>query len=104
MSIQEAFRKMFFLHFEWIALTTGLILMFLIDPASQAPTLCPLDRLGFEYCPGTGLGTSVAYAARGELVSSFESHPAGIPAIIIMVLRIGSIFHRNYQISKTEDL
>lgn len=100
MNFLGSFKKLFFLHFEWLALATGLILLALMDPLSQAQTLCPIERLGFSYCPGEGLGRSVSHAFRGDLKASFYSHPAGIAAILIITGRIISIFHRNLNINK----
>jgi len=100
MNLFGSFKKLFFLHFEWLALATGLILLALMDPLTQAQTLCPIERLGFEYCPGEGLGRSVSYAFRGDFVASFYSHPAGIAAILIITGRIFAILHRNLNINK----
>lgn len=69
--------------------------MALLDPLSQAPSFCLIDRLGFDFCPGCGLGKSVAFAARGNLTASVQSHPLGIISILVIIARIGSIFRRN---------
>lgn len=103
MSGREPFKYYFFLHFEWIALISGLLLMAFLDPFSQAPSICPIDRLGFDFCPGCGLGTSIAYAARGNLTASFHSHPLGLFAILVIMARIGSIFRRNYEFKKQKN-
>jgi len=100
MNLFGSFKKLFFLHFEWLALATGLILLALMDPLTQAQTLCPIERLGFEYCPGEGLGQSISHAFRGDFVASFYSHPAGIAAILIITGRIFAILHRNLNINK----
>ncbi|MEX0647859.1 MAG: DUF2752 domain-containing protein [Balneolaceae bacterium] len=89
------FKYYFFLHFEWVALASGLLLMALLDPSDSASSLCPLDRIGFEFCPGEGLGRSIAYGFRGDFHSSLQAHPAGLPAIVIILGRIVSIFRRN---------
>lgn len=97
----ETFKRLFFLHFEWVALAAGLILMALLDPAEPAASFCPIDRIGLQFCPGEGLGKSIAFAFRGDLTASVASHPAGIAAIFIMTGRITSILHRNYKINHT---
>lgn len=96
MSDREPFKYYFFLHFEWIALLSGLLLMAFLDPFSQTPSLCPVDRLGFDFCPGCGLGKSIAFAARGNLAASIESHPLGMFAILVIISRVGQIFYRNF--------
>lgn len=96
MSDREPFRYYFFLHFEWIVLISGLLLMAVMDPLSQSSSLCIINRLGFEFCPGCGLGTSIAYAARGDLTASLYTHPFGLLAIVIILGRVGVIFRRNF--------
>ncbi len=100
MKLYESFKKLFFLHFEWLVLATGLVLLAFMDPLLQGQTLCPIERLGFSYCPGEGLGRSVSHAFRGDFKASFYSHPAGIAAILIITGRIISIFNRNFNINK----
>ena len=95
MSLKEAFAKYFYLHFEWMALATGLLLMMFMEPNSTAASFCPLERLGFQFCPGDGLGNSIALAVRGQFTASFYSHAMGIPAIVIILGRIFAILHRN---------
>lgn len=54
-------------------------------------TLCPLKNLGFNYCPGCGLGRSVSFFLHGDVVRSFQTHILGIPATIILFFRIISL-------------
>ena len=78
--------------------------MAMLNPESSANSICPLDLLGFEYCPGDGLGRSMAFSFRGMISDSLQAHPAGLPAILIIMTRIGSIFKRNLKFSKTEEM
>lgn len=103
MSGREPFKYYFFFHFEWIALLSGLILVAILDPFSQVASICPIDRMGFDFCPGCGLGRSVAFAARGELAASLQSHPLGLFAIVVIIARIGAIFRRNYNINREKN-
>lgn len=100
MSDREPFKYYFFLHFEWIALLSGLLLMIFLDPYSQDPSICPIDRIGFDFCPGCGLGKSIAFAARGNIEASIQSHPLGLMAVIVIIVRVGSIFKRNFNFNK----
>ncbi|WP_026967136.1 DUF2752 domain-containing protein [Algoriphagus terrigena] len=50
-------------------------------------SLCPLDQLGFDWCPGCGLGRSMNLLARGEFKASWSMHP-------LAILAFGVIFHR----------
>lgn len=100
MRFTKSFRRLFFLHFEWIALSLGLALMVLIDPATNKSSLCILEFIGVNFCPGEGFGRSVALIFRGEILASFQMHPLGLPGIMILLHRIVSIFKRNWSLSK----
>lgn len=102
-SLIHSLKKIFFLHFEWVALTTGLLLMALLDPFSGAKSYCVIDRLGYEFCPGCGLGQSISHTFRGDLSASIAAHPAGILAILVILGRVITIFHRNYKYNKGVD-
>lgn len=59
-------------------------------------TVCPLKLMGFEHCPGCGLGTSVGLLLNGQLAQSFEAHPLGAFALIILSIRIFTLIKNNY--------
>ncbi len=99
----HSLKKAFYLHFEWIILAAGLILMAFLDPLSQAESFCPVHRFGFDLCPGCGLGKSIAHTFRGEFSASLQAHPAGILAVAIITSRIATIFYRNYNDNKREN-
>ena len=70
----------------WLA---GLVLVVLIGPSSESHfTVCLFKNLGFDFCPGCGLGRSIAYLARGELTASLHAHPLGVPAVAVLAHRI----------------
>lgn len=93
-------KKNFFFHFEWIVLMTGLLLMAFLDPFNSSESYCIVDRLGFSFCPGCGLGESISHTFRGDLSASLEAHPAGIFAVMVILGRIITIFHRNHKYKK----
>lgn len=78
--------------FIWIA---ALLVLAFSSPLDTHYSLCPLHNLGFSWCPGCGLGHSISWLFRGDVVQSFHAHPLGIPAVIIIVFRIISIFRKN---------
>jgi len=88
------------LHFEWAVLAAALILMALIDPSAERASFCIIDKFGFTFCPGCGLGRSVALLFRGEVTASVSMHPAGILAAPILLARIMSIIKRNNNLTK----
>jgi hypothetical protein len=78
----------------WIV---ALLTLFVLEPSSAHYTICPFHHLGFTFCPGCGLGRSISYAFAGDLYRSFESHPLGLFALIVLVLRIIKLIKNNYQ-------
>jgi hypothetical protein len=85
---------------KWEALVwiIGLLLMATMDPANTHASLCPLNALGFHWCPGCGLGHSIAWLFRADPVQSFQTHALGIPAVMIIVSRtIHLIFQKPNQ-------
>lgn len=57
-------------------------------------TICPLDNLGFTWCPGCGLGRSISYFLHGDIRLSLRSHWFGIPALCILIFRIVQLFNK----------
>jgi hypothetical protein len=70
--------------FLWVF---ALVFLAFSHPADHHYTLCPLNNMGFDYCPGCGLGRSIGYLFRLDLQASFMSHPLGIPAVILLLYR-----------------
>lgn len=69
----------------WVA---AIIALFFSSAENHHYTLCPLDNLGFSYCPGCGLGRSVTLALHGKIIESLQMHPFGFLAIIVIFHRI----------------
>ncbi|TLX75291.1 DUF2752 domain-containing protein [Labilibacter sediminis] len=79
--------------FIWIA---ALLCLMISDPyESNHYSLCILKNNGFSFCPGCGLGHSISFLFRGNVTASFNSHPLGIFAIVILGHRIFKIFTNN---------
>lgn len=51
-------------------------------------SLCPIDNMGMNLCPGCGLGRSIRYFFQGEFQASFSQHWFGIPAALILIYRV----------------
>ncbi|HEY4653673.1 MAG TPA: DUF2752 domain-containing protein [Cyclobacteriaceae bacterium] len=72
--------------FVWLG---GLLAMALYQPTGDRHfSLCPLQNLGFDFCPGCGLGRSVSFFFHGEFMHSLSAHPLGIFAVIVLSYRI----------------
>lgn len=81
----------------WIGALVGI---FLIDPyGPQHFTLCPLDNLGFNWCPGCGLGRAMSLLTKGDLKASWSMHPLAMFAFAVIVFRIIQLI-RNIKTTK----
>lgn len=69
----------------WVIAIVALATM---DPTAAHVSLCPLANLGWDFCPGCGLGHSIAYIFRGDFAASFAEHPLGLPALIMLLFRV----------------
>ncbi|GAB5520997.1 MAG: hypothetical protein RhofKO_32480 [Rhodothermales bacterium] len=77
------------LPLEALIWTAGLIALACTNP--NAPglfDLCVFKWLGFSGCPGCGLGHAIAHLFRGEWLASWQAHPLGVPALLVLVGRI----------------
>lgn len=80
----------------------GLSYLAFINPYnSNHISICPLHLVGFDYCPGCGLGKSVSFIFHGDIYHSLNSHPLGIVALILLSFRIVTLIRKNYKASKT---
>ena len=84
--------------FFWL---TAFAYLAFINPYSPKDLdLCLFSLAGIENCPGCGLGKSISMVFHGDFTSSFNAHPLGIPAIILIVKRIYTIIKNRIQLSK----
>ncbi len=63
-----------------------------MDPNTQGTSFCFFEWIGIPYCPGEGLGHSIAWFFRGEFSKAIETNLFGIPAVLILSYRILSIW------------
>jgi hypothetical protein len=77
-------------HFPFEALIWigALVFLAFTSPESSHFTLCPLAAAGFEFCPGCGLGRAVSLLLHGYPVESWNAHPLGIFAVIVLLIRV----------------
>lgn len=74
----------------WIA---SVILLFFMDNPLEGNTLCLFHRMGFTYCPGCGIGHSINAALHFNFKMSFQQHPFGLLAVLIIFYRVGQLAH-----------
>ncbi len=60
-------------------------------------TVCPVALMGFEFCPGCGLGRSISAIFHGNLMLSWEFHWFGGPALVIILYRFYILTRKYYQ-------
>jgi hypothetical protein len=86
---------------ELILWVTGLLLLAIAEPQEHHKvhhfTFCPLANLGLDWCPGCGLGRSVTQLFHGNLNESFHQHWLGLPAVVIIGLRIITLGHYEWK-------
>jgi len=82
---------------EAILWVLALLALVFIDPyGSNHFSFCIFRNLGFESCPGCGLGRAIALIYRGEPAASFEAHPLGIITFAFIVGRIIKLLFRSF--------
>jgi hypothetical protein len=70
----------------WIGAMIGILW---IDPYGPRHfTLCPLDNLGLEWCPGCGLGRAMSLLSKGDIQASWSMHPLAMFAFAVIAYRI----------------
>jgi hypothetical protein len=75
----------------------GLTILFFVEPHPGHFSICPFYHLGFSFCPGCGLGTSISHLMHGDPLLSFQSHPLGGIALIILSYRIFQLIKTNHK-------
>jgi len=86
-----------YVDIEAIIWISGLLFLAFIPPVKSAHfTFCPLKNLGFEFCPGCGLGCSISYLFRLNFKLSFQAHPLGLPALLILLHRISVLLKKSF--------
>lgn len=91
-------RAPFLKHFplEAVAWLTALIFLAVYAPSRDTHfTLCPLATRGLDFCPGCGLGRSISCLFHGQVMESFNAHPLGIFAVIVLTLRITRLINKH---------
>lgn len=76
-----SFLKKYCEQLLWLA---GLVLLFCLNPASSSFSLCFFKLLGFNSCPGCGLGHAIHHLLHLHLRASFEAHKLGGPALLFI--------------------
>ena len=71
-----------------------------LDPTIQGTSFCFFDFIGIEFCPGEGLGHSIAWLFRGEFQNALDANLFGPLAVVILSFRVLQIW-KDLVINKT---
>lgn len=74
-------------NFELLLWPAALLSLAFTDPTQTHFVLCPLRLMGLTWCPGCGLGHSIAFLLHGQLGESWHAHWLGVPALGILLWR-----------------
>ena len=76
-------------YFELAVWSTGLVCLAIMNPSDTKHfSLCFFKWVGLSFCPGCGVGHSISWLMHGNILQSFQVHPLGIFALIILLCRI----------------
>lgn len=100
-TLTERLSKIFHTHFEWVFLVGAIGVMALMDPTTDAASWCLYEWLGISFCPGEGLGHSIAWFFRGDWTNAWEAHPVGPFAVFIMSGRVIYLLRNSINTSQT---
>ena len=88
-------------NFEALLWLSGLIYLYNINPFAEGHlTLCGFKLLGIDNCPGCGLGRAISLFFHGDIQGSFDMHPLGTVALILISTRIINLIIKNFDKSK----
>ena len=74
-------------HFELFVWIIAIIVLYNL-PENAGPSLCLFKAVGFNHCPGCGIGHSIHDALHCQFSASWNHHPMGILAVLIIFMRI----------------
>ncbi|PWD98557.1 DUF2752 domain-containing protein [Marinilabilia rubra] len=75
-------------HLEAFFWIVAILLLAFTNPGGAGHwSLCPIQNMGWDFCPGCGLGHSISWLFRGQFATSLSCHPLGIPAVFILLAR-----------------
>ncbi|SJZ34054.1 DUF2752 domain-containing protein [Sediminibacterium ginsengisoli] len=74
---------------------TALVLLFFLPVEKPATSLCLSSLVGLGKCPGCGIGHAIHEALHLRLRSSWQYHPLGIFAVIVIFIRLKQLLQSN---------
>lgn len=84
------FKIIFQKYFELLFWVFALFILFFADMHNEN-SLCFFHWVGFDWCPGDGIGHSIQSALHFQFVKSLNQHPLGIVAVMILFNRVRNL-------------
>ncbi len=82
-----------YIPLELVFWILALLALAMLNPSDSTHlSLCPLHHLGITWCPGCGLGRSIGLLMAGKWKASWEMHPLGVFALVVILIRIVELF------------
>ncbi|TXK46444.1 DUF2752 domain-containing protein [Pontibacter qinzhouensis] len=67
----------------------ALVALAFTDPeAKHLVSFCPVSWVYEGGCPGCGLGHAISFLFRGQISASWQAHPLGVPALLVLLWRV----------------
>lgn len=79
-------------NFELLFWIMALIALASMNPEVEGASLCPYTFVTGNECWGCGLGHSISWLFRGEFIKSLDAHILGPFAVVVILLRLVTIF------------
>ncbi len=100
LTLHYTFKRAHLEAFFWLS---AIIALALTNPAKEGhASLCLIKNTGLGFCPGCGLGHAISWLFRGEVIESFRSHPLGIPAVLILLVRSIKLLKNDITLSRID--
>lgn len=86
------------INIELIFWIVGLSYLLFINPYEIGHfSFCGFKLIGFDSCPGCGLGRSISLIYHGDFISSLKMHPFGFFALVMILFRIIKLIQNNFK-------
>ncbi len=90
LSTIRKYQGLVYTHFELIVWIIAIIVLYFL-PKTKGPSLCLFKAVGLNSCPGCGIGHSIHDALHFQFTASWNHHPMGIMAVLIIFMRINQL-------------
>lgn len=77
-------------------------LLFFLPGYQEGKSLCVSTLLGLGKCPGCGIGHAIHDALHLRLKDSFQHHPLGIFAVIVIFIRVKQLISSTLNAHETK--